>query len=741
MADATLSLVIPVCNEEKIIRKNVAAISYYLSSLSLTNYEIILVDNGSLDETPKIIDDLSRKNRNIKAMHLPERGLGRAIKAGIQKSSYEEIMFYAIDLPFGLSIIGESIKEVEHGWDFVIGSKGHPKSVVKRPFSRRIYSKLYHIFLRILFGLKIKDTQGSFTGRKSILPETVKKIEEKGPWFQTKLVLELARNGAKIKEIPVNYTSEQRVSGMKLGDGLRSFGKMLAEFAHAGGSGNEKLILLSIILLSAILRLPYLARWPAGLSQDEASKGYQAYSVLKTARSYRGHFLPFYFDDFSRNLPSTAIIYTYSVVPSVALFGLNVFAVRFPAVIFGVLTVFVFYFLAKELFGNRSVAATASFFLAVSPWHILMSRVGLEPITLPFFFFLGWWLLTLATKGRSTKYLYFGAAAIAVSIYSYQTALIFIPFFALFHFLTHRKYYLDNKKQTLMAIFFGLIILFPIIFMYLTNFQGMTGHFHQLSGDLSRMRYSRVILYLANFINHLNPLILASVFPIPLLIFAAAEIIRQLKSKSLREKFVPVALFLALIPPSLVIRGLSPLPTRSIGMIGFLEMLAAISLYEYTKNKDARSKILTTATVLSLVAINSLVILGFVFPLGFTKILSLQEGFDKAMSYVNQVEKNYEKIVFTNKANQPFIYVLFYKIYPPEKFQQIPVERIYPSKKSSYEEVLGFDKYKFCSIRKCYEENARYLFIAREKEKPEKKSIVQIDNPDGTSFRIFSGEI
>src|SRR4030042_6821920 len=91
-------------------------------------------------------------------------------------------------------------------------------------------------------------------------------------------------------------------------------------------------LLILISLVALVLRLWKLGSIPPSLNWDEAAFGYNAYSILKTARDEYGNFLPL------------APIYVYLAVPSVALFGLTEFAVRFPAALFGALSVFLIYF-------------------------------------------------------------------------------------------------------------------------------------------------------------------------------------------------------------------------------------------------------------------------------------------------------------------------------------------------------------------------------------------------------------
>src|SRR4030042_5008814 len=145
-------------------------------------------------------------------------------------------------------------------------------------------------------------------------------------------------------------------------------------------------LLICIILIATILRFYQLSQIPPGLYSDEVSNGYNAYSILKTARDEYGNLLPLSFRSFGDYKPP---FYIYVLVPSIAVFGLNDFAVRFPSAFAGVLTVLLTYIFTRQLFKNNNIALWASFFLAISPWHLQFSRGGFEANFMIFLTLLG----------------------------------------------------------------------------------------------------------------------------------------------------------------------------------------------------------------------------------------------------------------------------------------------------------------------------------------------------------------
>src|SRR3989344_4548439 len=105
-------------------------------------------------------------------------------------------------------------------------------------------------------------------------------------------------------------------------------------------------LLILIVFVGLILRFYQLGVNPPSLTWDEASQGYNAYSILKTGADEYGNKFPISIRSFDDYKPA---LYTYLAVPGIAIFGLNEFAVRVPSALIGVLSILAIYFLVKEL--------------------------------------------------------------------------------------------------------------------------------------------------------------------------------------------------------------------------------------------------------------------------------------------------------------------------------------------------------------------------------------------------------
>lgn len=228
---AGLSLIIPVHDEQDQLVASLDALFAHLESLRarvLSDFEVLLVDNGSSDATAAIGRAQMERRPSLRLLRLESRGLGRAIREGIAQAAFDLAMFYSIDLPFGVDIVGRSLAALTPETGMVIGSKGHPDSDVRRPAARRLFSAVLHALLRILFGIGLGDTQGSQLFRTAPVRARLARMDSPGAFFQVQLILAVQRAGLGIVEIPVRFDGG-RPSRMKISDGWNALTDLVRE--------------------------------------------------------------------------------------------------------------------------------------------------------------------------------------------------------------------------------------------------------------------------------------------------------------------------------------------------------------------------------------------------------------------------------------------------------------------------------------------------------------------------------
>ncbi len=146
------------------------------------------------------------------------------------------------------------------------------------------------------------------------------------------------------------------------------------------------IILITVILIAVVLRFWGLASNPVSLNIDEVAYGYDAYSILKTARDQYGTFLPLTFKSVG-DYKNPVLIYL--TVPSIKLFGLNEWAIRFPTALLGVLSIPIFFWLIYSLTKKYTFALMGAGLLAISSCHIYYSRFASDHLMGVFFLILG----------------------------------------------------------------------------------------------------------------------------------------------------------------------------------------------------------------------------------------------------------------------------------------------------------------------------------------------------------------
>jgi len=200
-----LSIIIPAYNEGANIKRTLRELRRSARELN-EPYEIVVVSDGSKDDTAKQARSL--KDSHIKVLHYDRnQGKGFALKYGVDHSTGGMVTFVDAGGDFDPKHLGLYIKLAElMDAEIVIGSKRHPMSRVNYPLHRRMMSWLYHWMVRVMFNLKIHDTQAGFKlFRRKVLVKTLPRLVVKQYAFDLELLAVANRLGFhKITEAPVN---------------------------------------------------------------------------------------------------------------------------------------------------------------------------------------------------------------------------------------------------------------------------------------------------------------------------------------------------------------------------------------------------------------------------------------------------------------------------------------------------------------------------------------------------------
>jgi hypothetical protein len=232
-------------------------------------------------------------------------------------------------------------------------------------------------------------------------------------------------------------------------------------------SARWKTVALVLFLLLGTLMLLYkFPAVPVGLHQDEMSEAYEAYALLHTGADRWGYHLPVYFLSWGSG---QNVLQSYLTIPVVAMFGLTRLSARLIPILCGLLTLPLFYFTLRRWFGD--IAALAGlFFLALSPWHIMISRWGIENSPLPFFFLLGVFTFGRALHSRSKWQIVLSLLPFSLALYTYGVVVVIVPVLIPLLLLIDPVTVWKDRRAWLGAIAVFCVTSLPIAFFTFKNY-------------------------------------------------------------------------------------------------------------------------------------------------------------------------------------------------------------------------------------------------------------------------------
>lgn len=514
----------------------------------------------------------------------------------------------------------------------------------------------------------------------------------------------------------------------------------------------QKILIILVLILALVLRVFEIDKFPAGFNADEAAIGYNAYSIIKTAKDEYGEFLPLAFKSFGDYKPG---LYFYFVIPAVAIFGLNEFAVRLPSALLGTGLVLVVFFLAGQFFKDRKISFFAAFFLAINPWAINFSRGGWETNAATFFIALG--VLFLIKGLGKINYLFLSLISFLASMYLYQSPRLVVPAFFLFALVIYRKELSFEVKKNLKLVFIGIVALVILSVPLLLQFSsgggsarlsglsflsdpGPANRVNELRGVHSnpgaleaKVLHNKATAYLPNFIGHYldhfsgnflfingDPLIRNNVpetgqFYLIQAIFLIAGTLFLIRFKS-KLKFLLLA-WVVTAPLASSMTYQTPHAVRALNMVVPLTLIISfgfINLLRLVKSRKIKIAVgLLLLFILSFEFLHYLESYYVHYPKRYP--LSWEYGFKDMVWKLGKYENDFDKVVITDRYDQPYILLLFYKQYDPSKYQ--PQAYLSERDKFNFGTVRNFDKYEFHKISaEEIDKSGKTLFIATPQE-------------------------
>jgi dolichyl-phosphate beta-glucosyltransferase len=225
------SLVMPVYNEQAVIGASVEAVKLYLDGLELS-YELILVDDGSTDDTVQVISRYLNQIDKIRLLrNLRNEGKGSAVKLGIFAARGDYVMFMDADLSVPIKELSKIFKHIDESTDIVIGVRdaGSQGTVIKRPFYRKVISFLYNLFCNgLFFKGKMTDIGCGFKlFKKDIALNLFSNLYIKSWVFDVEILFKAISNNYKIRQVPVDWAFKGRSKVNVFKDLVMAVGELL----------------------------------------------------------------------------------------------------------------------------------------------------------------------------------------------------------------------------------------------------------------------------------------------------------------------------------------------------------------------------------------------------------------------------------------------------------------------------------------------------------------------------------
>lgn len=460
---------------------------------------------------------------------------------------------------------------------------------------------------------------------------------------------------------------------------------------------SSKNFLILICILFLFTRLYKIAEIPASVYWDEASIGYNAYSIGKTGKDEWGDFLPIHFRAFGEfKLP----VFIYTVAIFVKIFGLNEFSVRLPAALFSLGVVIITYLLAKKITNSTVIGLLSSLFITISPWYFIFSRTGYEATAGLMFYLVGIYLFLLITKRK--VFLLISIISLILSVYSYNSFRLIVPLTIMFLVLLDLRSFLFIFKKTKLYLFFSLVlIIISVIPIYrLYAYDAGIARFQAVS-ELSLNSFVRNYLshYSIDFLiqGDKNLRSQQSGFDqiyLPELILLPLGLLYIIGRKS---KYSLIVVFLTLISPiPAAITKESPHALRAISLVPFFGILSAMGIIQLKEILKIRFIEPSMVIMMLLFFINYFTNFINTYPVQSSH--DWQYGYKRIyIDFKDQFEK-YNRVIVSDEYAQPYIFALFYLKYDPEKFQKSVVRNDVSD--WGFSTVSKFDKFEFGKIEK-----------------------------------------
>ncbi|AIQ44966.1 hypothetical protein R70723_02885 [Paenibacillus sp. FSL R7-0273] len=466
---------------------------------------------------------------------------------------------------------------------------------------------------------------------------------------------------------------------------------------------------LLLFVLGAIVRIVYIGSVPPGLNQDEASIGYDAYAILHYGIDRNGVHLPVHLIAWGSGQNA---LYAYLSMPFILLFGLTPLSVRALSVFMGLAGMIFFYLIMKRLFPSRTAGIAAMFFIAVNPWHIMMSRWALESNLFPTLILIAFYCLLRSVQSADSRWTYAFTAVLALSLYAYGTAYFFVPVFAAGSAIL-LLYCKAIKVRTLLwnALLFVLLSLPILLFIIINHYNALQAVTTPLF-TVPKLTMPRVEEISSVFGGQLFKTAAGNFHEFLSILWSGSDGLPW-NSISWYGYAYPLALPFALLGLIVMIRAIRKHPRKEAGRGVLLIWLLSAVLMAFITTVNINRINIVFYPLIMLAAAGFIWLYSRIKPAGILAAAVFAVMFGSFATvyfrdYPGQIGPSFHEsageairyasrntgwnIFVTDDINMPYIYVLFYERINPHDFQDTVV---YSNPGGAFQQVTEFGRYSF----------------------------------------------
>ncbi|MBI4301382.1 MAG: glycosyltransferase family 2 protein [Chloroflexi bacterium] len=206
---ATVDVVIPVYNEERVLAQSVAQLRDFLKENLPHPCTIVIADNGSVDGTLDVAKGLAKQYREVTYIHLDQKGRGRALRRAWLESQADIVSYMDVDLSTNLAAFPPLVAAIIEGYDIAIGSRLMKGAQVQRSLKREFISRSYNLLVKVMFSSSVSDAQCGFKALSHQAAQALVPLVKDQAWFfDSELLILAEKKGYRIKEIPVEWVED-----------------------------------------------------------------------------------------------------------------------------------------------------------------------------------------------------------------------------------------------------------------------------------------------------------------------------------------------------------------------------------------------------------------------------------------------------------------------------------------------------------------------------------------------------